>query len=464
MKFLDDNFMLRNEYGKKLYFDYAKDQPIFDFHCHLEAKEIYENKKFKNITQAWLGGDHYKWRVMRAYGIEEKRITGNASDYEKFEAWAKVVPNLIGNPLYHWTHLELKNFFGIEETLSPKTCKEIWEKCNELLQRDDFSPRALISKSNVWGVCTTNDPLDDLKYHKLLKESDFETKVIPAFRPDKALKIEDASFKNYIDELSKVSNLEIKDIDSLKSALLFRIQYFDQNGACASDHGLSRVPFARLNKEELNKVFQKALQGQKLTDMEIEAYMTELMLFLSEEYYKRNWTMELHIQAIRNNNEKMFEKLGPDTGYDAVHDEKIAEKISKLLSAMNDRGLPKTLLFSLNPKDLYSLSTIGGSFQGEKEGEMKVQIGTAWWFLDHKDGMINQMRTLASTSVFSKFVGMLTDSRSFLSYPRHEYFRRIMCNLVGEYVELGEYPWDEEFLGQMVKDISFKNSKDFIIK
>lgn len=463
MSFINDDFMLHNEYGKVLYNNYAKDEPIFDFHCHLEAEEIYNNKKFKNLTEVWLGGDHYKWRVMRAMGIDEKFITGDASDYDKFLAWAKTVPNLIGNPLYHWTHLELKRFFGIDEVLNDNTAKSIWDRANELLESDDFAPRSLIKKSKVWGICTTDDPISDLKFHKLLEEDDsFNTIVKPAFRPDKVIYIEKDEFKSYIEKLSEVSHVSINSFSDIKKAMISRIDYFHSVGARASDHSVSYIPYVRMSEDKLNDIVSKALSGVELNISEIDAYKTELLIFLANEYYKRDWAMELHIGALRNNNKAMFKKLGADKGYDSIDDYNYAGNLANILSDMNDGGLPRTLFFSLNPKDYYSISTIGGSFQGSEEGICKVQLGTSWWFLDNKDGMINQMRTLANTSVFSKFVGMLTDSRSFLSYPRHEYFRRILCNLVGEYVELGEYPWDEEFLGKMVKNISFENSKNYI--
>lgn len=465
MKFITEDFMLHNEYAKTLFHKYAKDQPIFDFHCHLEAKEIYENKNFESITQVWLGGDHYKWRVMRAMGIKEDLITGSESNEDKFMAWAKTVPNLIGNPLYHWTHLELNNFFGIEKCLNEKSAKEIYDKCNEMLKKDDFKPRSLIERSNVKAICTTNDPIDDLKYHELLeKEEDFKVLVKPAFRPDAALNIEKEGFKDYIEKLSQASGIEIKDVESLEEALIKRINYFADHGCKASDHALKYVPYKNIENEKLNKILAKKLSGEEVNLEEEEAYKTKILTFLAREYQKRDWVMEIHIASIRDNSKIMFNKLGPDVGNDGVHDESYAANFANLLSDFEEGdGLPRILLFTLNPKDFYPLSTIGGCFNREnEEGLMNIQIGTAWWFLDHKNGMVDQMEMLAQTSVFSKFVGMLTDSRSFLSYPRHEYFRRIMCNFVGDLVEKGEYPWDEEFLGQMVENISYQNAVDFI--
>ena len=465
MKFITDDFMLHNEYAKTLFNKYAKDEPIFDFHCHLEAKEIYENKNFESITQVWLGGDHYKWRVMRASGVDEAKITGNATDYEKFEAWAKVVPTLIGNPLYHWTHLELKNYFGIDETLDEKSSKEIFDKCNELLKQDNFRPRQLIEKSKVNAICTTNDPTDELKYHKLLREEkDFKTLVVPAFRPDKALNIEKDDYVAYLKELEKVSTVEIKNYKDIEKALKKRLDYFEENGSKASDHALKYFPYRKVTEEELDKILSKKLNKKEISQKEEESYKTALLTFLAKEYKKRDWVMEIHVGCIRDNSKVLFDKEGPDVGNDGVNDRANAENLAHLLSDFEEKeGLPRILLFTLNEKDFYPLSTIGGCFnRANKEGLMNIQIGTSWWYLDHKDGMLQQMKTLANTSVFSKFVGMLTDSRSFLSYPRHEYFRRIMCNFVGEIVENGEYPWDEERLGEMVKNISYKNATDFI--
>lgn len=465
MKFLTEDFMLHNEYAKTLFHKYAKDQPIFDFHCHLEAQEIYENKNFDSITQVWLGGDHYKWRVMRAMGIEEELITGNGSDEDKFMAWAKTVPNLIGNPLYHWTHLELKNFFGIDDCLNEKNAKAIYDKCNKMLKEEDFKPRNLIERSNVKALCTTNDPIDDLKYHELLeKEEDFKVAIKPAFRPDAVLNIEKDDFKSYIEKLSKVSEIQISDLYSLEKALVSRIDFFEDHGCKASDHGLNHVPYQKTSRDEVNEILKKALNGEKITRREEDAYKASILTFLSQEYKQRDWVMEIHTGAIRNNSRKMFEELGADVGNDAINDKLTSENISRLLSDFEENGdLPRILLFTLNPKDFYPLSTIGGCFnRANNEELMNIQIGTAWWFLDHKNGMVEQMEILAQTSVFSKFVGMLTDSRSFLSYPRHEYFRRIMCNFIGDLVKKGEYPWDEEFLGQMVENISYQNAVDFI--
>ena len=464
MSIIKEDFMLHNEYGRKLYNEFAKDMPIYDFHCHLEAKEIWENKKFKNITDIWLGGDHYKWRAMRACGVPEEKITGNASDYEKFSEWSKVVPQLIGNPLYHWTHLELKRFFNIDLELNEENCEEIWGKCNEKLDQDNFRARSLIERSNVYAVCTTNDPIEDLDYHKKIRnEGVFKTKVLPAMRPDKALNIEAEDFSEYIFKLSEISGVKINNLNGLKEALAKRILYFNENGCVACDHAFNYIPFNKGSEEEINIILRKSLNGEIITKEEEDKYKTELMIFLAKEYKKYNWVMELHIGALRNNNSRMFKKLGPDTGYDSINDYKYAKELGLLLSEIDlTDELPKTILFTLNPKDNMVLSTLAGCFQGEEYGISKIQFGTAWWFLDHKEGMERQIKDLASSGVLSKFIGMLTDSRSFLSYPRHDYFRRILCNIIGEYVDLGEYPWNKEYLGKIIEDISFNNAKEYI--
>ena len=464
MSLINDDFILQSEYAKTLFHKYAKDMPIYDFHCHLEAKEIYENKNFESITEVWLGGDHYKWRVMRACGISEEYITGNKTDKEKFDKWAYVVPRLLGNPLYHWTALELNNFFGISEELNPETADEIYEKTNELLKKDEFKPRSLIERSNVKALCTTNDPIDDLKYHKLLKEDGFKVAVKPAFRPDKALNVEKEDFKDYLKDLGEASGIEIKDFKDIKAALEKRIDFFEENGCSASDHALKYFPYIKKDDKEIDEIVAKALRGEKIEILEEEAYKTSLLIFLAKEYKKHDWVMEIHVAAIRDNSKVLFDKLGPDVGNDAVNDELRAENLAKLMSDFEEgEGLPKILLFSLNENDYYPLATIGGSFNRENEtGISNIQIGTAWWFADHLDGMEKQMTMFAQTGVFANFVGMLTDSRSFLSYPRHEYFRRILSNFIGEKVVKGQYPWKEEYLGQMVQDISYNNAKKYI--
>lgn len=457
-KFMDKDFLLSTETAKKLYAA-CENTPIFDWHCHLQPKEIYENKEPADIAYLWLAGDHYKWRGMRSCGISEEYITGDKSPYEKFKAWAHAMPNLIGNPLYHWTHLELQRYFDIYEPLSPATCDEIWEKANAKIKAGGFTPRELIENSNVAFVCTTDDAADTLEYHKLLAEDkSFKCKVLPAFRPDKALGIELDGYNDWVKALENVYGKAVPSFTELKTALLSRIEFFAEMGCRASDHAFTYVPYKRADEDELNKIFAKRLTGEALSTEEIDKYKTELMLFLANEYAKLGWGMEIHIGAMRNNNGVMFKKLGPDTGYDSVADYEIAVNLSRLLDAMNtEYRLPKTVLFTLNPKDNYVLGTMLGNFQSD-EAESKIQFGSAWWFNDNYDGMRTQMQTLMNLGVISKFVGMITDSRSFLSYPRHEYFRRILCELLGDLVEEGKYPDDIEFLSKVVQDISFNNA------
>ncbi|GAA0309846.1 glucuronate isomerase [Gracilibacillus halotolerans] len=461
-KFMDENFELFNETAEKLYHQYAKDLPIIDYHCHLSPQEIYENTQFENITQVWLYGDHYKWRAMRANGVEEKYITGNASDYDKFLAWAKTVPMLIGNPLYHWTHLELQRYFGIEETLSEKTAPSIWEKVNQLLTSGEWNVRDFIVKSKVEVICTTDDPIDSLEYHEKIKEDkDFNVKVLPSFRPDKGLEINREGFTDWVNKLAEVSDTSIDSYSSLLQAFVKRIDFFHDVGCRVSDHALDSMVYAEADEEEVAAIFKKALQGEKVSLEEEQKYKSYTLIFLGIEYHARDWAMQYHINAHRNNNMRMFNKLGPDTGYDSMNDELIAQPLVRLLDSLDQAdALPKTILYSLNPRDNITIGTIIGSFQGGGVPG-KMQFGTAWWFNDTKLGMIDQMEKLADTGVFSRFIGMLTDSRSFLSYTRHEYFRRIMCNLVGEWVENGEYPNDEEMLKEIVQGISYYNAKEY---
>ncbi|PRR76482.1 glucuronate isomerase [Clostridium thermopalmarium] len=461
-KFIDENFLLSNDTAVKLYHDYAKDMPIIDYHCHLNPQEIFENKKFKNITEVWLYGDHYKWRAMRSNGIDEKYITGDASDYEKFMAWAKTVPMAIGNPLYHWTHLELQRFFGIYETLNEKTAPAIWEKANKMLNEEGFGARDLIKKSNVKALCTTDDPVDSLEYHiKLKEDKDFDVTVLPTLRPDKGLNIERETFIPWVEKLGEVCGKKITNYDELLEALESRVKFFHEVGCRISDHGLDSIAYAEASKEEVNDIFVKALKGEVVNKEEEAKYKTYTLQFLGKLYSELGWAMQLHIAAMRNNNTKMFRKLGPDTGFDSINDEQIAYATSRLLDSLEvEDKLPKTILYTLNPKDNYVLGTMLGNFQGS-EVPGKIQFGSAWWFNDNKDGMIEQMTTLANLGLLSRFVGMLTDSRSFLSYTRHEYFRRILCNILGEWVENGEYPDDMETLGSIVQGICYNNAKDY---
>lgn len=460
--FMDKDFLLNNKTASALYHDAAAKMPIFDWHCHIQPKEIYENKAPEDLAQLWLAADHYKWRAMRSFGIEEKYITGNSSGYEKFLAWAKVMPYLIGNPLFHWTHLELQRFFSIEEPLNEKTAPEIWRRANKQIARGGFTPRELIERSDVACLCTTDDPADSLEYHSLLaEEKDFKCKVIPAFRPDKALSIDLPGFIAWLFDLEKRVGRKIDNYQLLKEALAERIDFFEKMGCRASDHAFSYVPYNRADEEELEKIFNKALAGENLGVEEVDKYKTELIRFFAAEYARRGWGMELHIGVIRNNNTAMFRKLGPDAGFDSVTDHEIAVNLNRLLDSMavND-ALPRTVLFTLNPKDNYVLATSLGNFQTD-EAPSKIQFGTAWWFNDNLDGMREQMKTLANTGVFGKFIGMVTDSRSFLSYPRHEYFRRILCGFIGDMVEAGLYPADMEILAKIVKDISYNNAAEY---
>lgn len=461
-KFMDENFLLSNETAIKLFNDYAKDMPIIDYHCHLSPKEIYENKKFKNITEAWLYGDHYKWRAMRINGIDEKYITGDASDYDKFMAWAKTLSIAIGNPLYGWTHLELQRFFGIHDTLNEKTAPQIWEKVNALLATDDFSARELIKRSNVKTLCTTDDPVDSLEYHLKLKEDkDFPVNVLPAFRPDKALRINKDTFIPWTQELGKVYGKSVDNYDEFLNAIESRVEFFHSVGCRVSDHAMDVMEYAESTKEEASKIYSKALKGQALSTDEISKYKTYTLRFLGKLYHKLGWVMQLHIAALRDTNTNMFKKLGPDTGFDGINDLSIAEPLSKLLNSLQtENSLPKTILYTLNPKDNLILATTVGNFQGDGIPG-KIQFGAAWWFNDTKDGMIEQMKSLASVGLLSRFIGMLTDSRSFLSYTRHEYFRRIVCDLLGQWVENGEFPCDMETLGDIVKGICYNNAKEY---
>lgn len=452
MGIINEDFMLTNKTGKKLYYDYAEGLPIIDYHCHLVPQMIASDHKFEDAYELFLGGDHYKWRQMRSNGIDERMITGDADAYEKWLGFAKTLPLLIGNPLYHWTALELKRYFDIDEPLCEDSAKRIWDKCNELLQRDDFSGRGLIERSNVEVLCTTDDPADSLEHHISLKESGFGTRVLPAFRPDKAAHIENDAFVSYINDN------QIKSYEALLSFLSARIEFFDSVGCRLSDHALENVPAMEGNAAE---IFEKRMNGRTLTENEEEEFSFAVLKHCAAEYTKHGWTMQLHIGALRNNNERMFKVLGADTGFDSVNDLNIAQGLSKFLNSLDVDGvLPRTILYSLNPKDNYVLGTMIGNFQkGPVAG--KLQFGSAWWFNDNRDGMVAQLTALANLGTLGNFVGMLTDSRSFVSYPRHEYFRRILCNMLGEWVEKGEYPADFKALKRIVEGICYYNAKNY---
>ena len=458
---MGEDFLLSTETAKRL-FAACRNEPIFDWHCHLSPKEIYENETPRDIAQLWLSGDHYKWRGMRGVGVDEKYITGDAAPYEKFKAWAACMPEFIGNPLYHWTHLELQRYFGVTETLNEDTADAIWEKANAQIAAGGFRPRDLIARSNVACVCTTDDPADTLEYHRLIAaDGSFKTKVLPAFRPDKALAIEAEAFLPWLAALEAVCGQKITSYAALKDALLARIAFFGEMGCRATDHALTPVPYRRMTESELEAVFAKRLAGEALSAEEAEGYRTELFRTLAKEYARRGWAMEVHIGPMRNNNTKMFRKIGPDTGFDSISDGEVAHNLSRLLDSLDaEDSLPRTILFTLNPKDNYVLGSMLGNFQSA-EAASKIQFGTAWWFNDNIDGMREQIRALGNLGVLSKFVGMVTDSRSFLSYPRHEYFRRIVCEFIGNLVENGEYPADYPRLERIVKDIAFGNAKEY---
>lgn len=461
-KFLDKDFLLSTKTSKKLYHKFASTMPIIDYHCHIDAKEVYEDKRFENITQIWLGGDHYKWRVMRSNGIDEKYITGDATDKEKFLKFAACLEKAIGNPMYHWCHLELKNYFGYNGVLSEKTAEEVWDLCNEKLSGDDFSARSLILKSNVKMIGTTDDPTSTLEWHKKIKQDpSFFVVVAPSFRPDPALNIHKDGFCEYIKKLSESVGFKISSFDDVKKALTDRIDYFDKNGCKASDHGLDYVMFSLSDDKELDKIFKKALNGKAVTTTEQECYQTALLLHCAAEYTKRDWAMQIHFSCMRNPNKKMFDTLGADSGFDCIA---VTDSCNNLFSLMNELNktdtLPKTILYSLNPADNQWIDTLIGAFQGPQIAG-RIQHGSAWWFNDNKKGMFDQIESLANLSLLGNFVGMLTDSRSFLSYARHEYFRRILCEFIGNLVENGEYPDDIDVTGKIVCDISYNNAKKY---
>ncbi len=448
--FINNDFMLHSKAAKKLY-SYVKDLPIIDYHCHLSPKQIADNYQFRNAYDLFLGGDHYKWRQMRTNGIDEEYITGGADDYEKFKAFARTMPLLIGNPLYHWTHLELKRYFGIDKTLSEETCEEIWNICNEKLATEEYRAQSLIVRSNVDTLCTTDDPADTLEYHKQLRDAGFSVKVLPTFRPDKAVEIGKETFVPYIEAIG------VKSYADLAVWMRERIAFFDNYGCRLSDHALEYVPFAIGDAEA---AFNKRMAGGELTIDEIDAFKTALMAVCAEEYTRLGWTMQLHIGALRNNNRRMYEKMGADVGFDSINDLCIAEKLSAFMGYLDYKDcLPKTILYTLNPKDNYVLGTMLGNFQKSPAG--KIQFGSAWWFNDQRDGMVEQMKALANLGMIAHFVGMLTDSRSFVSYPRHEYFRRIFCNLLGEMVDKGEYPEDYDTLKTIVQGVCYYNAKKY---
>ncbi|MBN2172506.1 MAG: glucuronate isomerase [Bacteroidales bacterium] len=461
-KFMGKNFLLETKTAKKLYHNHAAKMPIFDYHCHIPPKEIAEDKQFENITQIWLYGDHYKWRAMRANGVDERFCTGNATDWEKFEKWAETVPHTLRNPLFHWTHLELKKFFGINKILGPDTAKEIWDECNVKLQTPEYSCRNIIRMANVHTICTTDDPVDSLEYHRQIKPDGFEIHVLPAWRPDKAMMVEDqAFFNNYVDHLGEAAEVEINSFADFMDALDSRHQFFHENGCRLSDHGLETIIAEDYSEEEINKIFKKIRKGNNLDTVEIQKFKSCMLYEFGIMDHSRGWTQQFHLGALRNNNTRLLTKLGPDTGFDSIGDFEIARPLSKLLNRLDlENQLAKTILYNLNPRDNDLIATMIGNFQdGSVPG--KIQFGSGWWFLDQKDGMEKQMNSLSTQGLLSRFIGMLTDSRSFLSYTRHEYFRRTLCNLIGNDVENGLIPNDTELLGKMVENICFNNAKEY---
>ena len=459
-KFMDQDFLLSNETAKHLYHDYASKMPIIDYHCHLSPQEIYEDRTFETITQVWLGGDHYKWRIMRAHGVEEKYITGDGDDRTKFRKWAETVSMAIGNPLHHWSHLELRNYFDYQGVLNEDTADEVYDLCNEKLKT--MSARKMIEMSHVTHLCTTDDPVDDLHWHRLIKaDKSFNVTVLPAWRPDKAMNIAADTYQDYIAKLSEVSGVEIHSYKDLMEALKLRLKFFAENGCTVSDHGMENVVYVPASEEEIEAIFAKRMAGEKVSALEERKFRTAFLTDLGREYAKRNWVMQLHYGVIRDNNKKVFRALGPDAGIDSIGSSAPMSELAYFLNGLAETDeLPKTIVYSLNPIDNAAIETIIACFQ-EGPAVSKMQHGAAWWFNDHKLGMIEQMTSLANEGMLADFVGMLTDSRSFLSYARHEYFRRILCDLVGTWVENGEYPDDEKALKKIIEGISYNNAKRY---
>ena len=459
--FLDDDFLLTTPTARRLY-QVARSMPILDYHCHLDPKEIAQDRRFENITQVWLGGDHYKWRLMRANGVDEAYITGDAPDREKFQKWAETLELAIGNPLYHWSHLELRRYFGYEGVLNGDTAQEVWELCNQKLQEPGMSARNLIANSGVTLVCTTDDSADSLEWHQqLAQDSSFPVKVLPAWRPDAAMGLERPEYLDYLQRLGQAAGVEIRTYGDLKKALLSRMAFFDKMGCRASDHALTVAVCQPASEEELERVFQKRLEGEPLTQEELAAFQTGFLRFVAGEYKRLGWVMQLHYGCRRNNNTRMFHKLGRDTGYDAVLQGTPSLEVAAFLDLLASQdALPRMVLYSLNPNDDEGLNSVIGCFQdGTPLG--RIQQGSAWWFNDHKAGMVKQLTAFANGGLLGNFIGMLTDSRSFLSYPRHEYFRRILCELLGAWVENGEYPADWKALEKMVRGVCYNNAVEF---
>ena len=460
--FMDKDFLLETETAKKLFHGYAENMPIIDYHCHISPKEIAQDIHFDTITQVWLGGDHYKWRLMRSKGVEEYYITGDAPDREKFQKWAESLERAIGNPLYHWSHLELRRYFGYEGVLNGETAEEVWQLCNEKLRQPEMSARNLIIRSKVTHLCTTDDPADTLEWHKIIRDDQsFPVQVLPAWRPEAAMKIGSPDFVNYMKRLGNAAGVEINSFRTLKEALKLRLAFFEEMGCRASDHSLDYAMYVPASEEEVEHIFAKAINGEAISYEDGLKYKTAFLLFIGKEYKRLGWAMQLHYGVKRDNNQKLYRSFGPDAGVDCIDNHTPSAQLADLLNALDcEDALPKTILYSLNPIDNAAIGSIIGCFQNS-ECRAKIQQGSAWWFNDNKQGMIDQMTSLANLGVLGNFIGMLTDSRSFISYPRHEYFRRILCNLIGGWVENGEYPDDEKRLGALVQDICYNNTKKY---
>jgi len=460
--FMTEDFLLQTETAKILYHQHAAGMPVFDYHCHLPPQQIADDIQFENITRAWLYGDHYKWRAMRTNGVDEKFCTGNATDREKFQKWAWTVPYTLRNPLYHWTHLELKRYFGIDELLHPGTAEEIYDKCSDMLNTPAFSTRNMMRKMNVKAVCTTDDPVDSLEYHIKIAQDGFEIKVLPTWRPDKAMATENIkSLNGWIDTLAEITAIDIKDFDSYMEAIRKRHAFFHEAGCRISDHGLETAYAEDYSATEIQNIFNKIRSNKELSSVEQLKFKSAMLVEFALMDHAKGWVQQFHLGALRNNNSRMMRALGPDTGFDSILDVEIAKPLAKFLDRLDTNNqLPKTILYNLNPRDNELIATMIGNFQdGSVPG--KMQFGSGWWFLDEKDGMEKQIEALSNLGLLSRFVGMLTDSRSFLSYPRHEYFRRILCNLLGNDVENGLLPNDMLLLGQMVENICFNNAADY---
>ena len=461
-KFIDENFLLKSKTAQDLYHGFAKAMPIIDYHNHLSPEQIANDINFENLTQAWLYGDHYKWRAMRANGVNERFCTGDATDYEKFEQWAATVPFTLRNPLYHWTHLELQRYFDIDTVLSPETAKEIYEACSAKLRTPEYSVKNLLRKMNVKTLCTTDDPTDSLEFHKKIRADGFEIKVLPAFRPDKAMNVDDvAVFNAYVNKLQEVSNILIASFDDYLQALKSRHNFFAEMGCCVSDHGLEQIYAADYNLAEIKNIFRKLTAGESISQPENIKFKSAMLVIFAKWDHEKNWVQQYHLGALRNNNTRALNTLGADTGWDSIGDFSQAKQLSKFLDKLDTTDqLAKTILYNLNPADNELIATMIGNFNdGSVAG--KIQFGSGWWFLDQKDGMTKQIDTLSNMGLLSKFVGMLTDSRSFMSYPRHEYFRRILCNMFGEEMENGEIPDNKEWVGKIIEDICYNNARDY---